>query len=522
LTEARSTELGAVRLAELRVGEMLAEGGEGRVYELPLQPHLVLKAFRRPASREFLEDLVAWPAGLGDGELAGRVRAAASWPAAVVLDEFGSAAGLLLPRSPRRFALRHRDGTTRLASLSYLTADPEHRAVAYGLRLPPAVSPERLGLVYALALLLQAFECAEPMVGHGDLSTKNVLWSLQRGPEVFVLDCDNCERYDRQRQPLGPPDRRRAMTPNWDDPAVASGRNPSLVSDRYSLALIFLRVVGAANFPIQARQRDGGAVTVDFAVPPAAFGDGLLGPGAAVWDLCERGLSIADPAGRPAASTWVAALEQVLGKMGADSVLQDVHAGQGGADSAGRAALSLARAPGVAGPGPDPGPGSGPGTGPSPGITDPTLADPTLPAPAPRDVEIHPVLGAARSTPKWSMIVAEGTRPVAWRRPQGPGTTSTVAATGVSPAAVPGGSAGGPAGSALAGQPSPVLPQILAFIRQAVRLWADMHRRAGRALVGRQPGERVRKVAFCAAVDLFLAIVTLFVVAMLVSPLLGI
>ena len=93
--------------------------------------------------------------------------------------------------------MRHRDGTTRLATLSYLTADPNHRAVAYGLSLPPPVSPERLGLVYALARLLEAFEAVYPSIGHGDLSTKNVLWSLQRGPEVFVLDCDNCEPYGR-------------------------------------------------------------------------------------------------------------------------------------------------------------------------------------------------------------------------------------------------------------------------------------------------------------------------------------
>ena len=49
---------------------------------------------------------------------------------------------------------------------------------------------------------------------------------------------------------------------------MAGGGNPTLASDRYSLALIFLRVVGAANFPIQARQRQGGPITVDFAVPP--------------------------------------------------------------------------------------------------------------------------------------------------------------------------------------------------------------------------------------------------------------
>ena len=132
------------------------------------------------------------------------------------------------------------------------------------------------------------------------------------------------------------------------------------------------------------------------------------------------------------------------------------------------------------------------------------------------------------------MSVAETPHPVAWRRPQGagttfaggPGATGSGGAAGVAAGRAAGSAVGGVAGGAVgggpAGPPSPVLPQILAFIRQALRLWTDMHRRAGRALVGRQPGERVRKVAFCAGVDLLLAIVTLFVVAMLVAPLLGI
>ena len=158
-----------VTLDDLRIGDLLAEGGEGRVFELPLQPHLVIKRYRRPAAREFLDDLVAWPDRLTDPTLAQRVRAghglarghgdrdprrrSSGMPAA---------AGVLLPRAPRRFALRHRDGTTRLATLSYLTADPAHRAVAYGLSLPEPVSPERLGLVYALARVLEAFETAHP------------------------------------------------------------------------------------------------------------------------------------------------------------------------------------------------------------------------------------------------------------------------------------------------------------------------------------------------------------------------
>src|SRR5258708_5603720 len=84
--------------------------------------------------------------------------------------------------------------------------------------LPAPVSPERLGLVYALAGVLEAFETAGSPVSHGDLSTKNVLWSLQRGPEVFVIDCDNCERFGSDLRPISSGARRRAMTPNWDDP----------------------------------------------------------------------------------------------------------------------------------------------------------------------------------------------------------------------------------------------------------------------------------------------------------------
>ncbi|HET6964391.1 MAG TPA: hypothetical protein VFH58_06430, partial [Acidimicrobiales bacterium] len=227
-----------VRLEDLRVGDLLAEGGEGRVHQLPRQPHLVFKSYRQPADRGHLEDLVAWPDTLASPEAGSTVRAASAWPCSVVAGERDRAVGLLMPRAPRRFALRHRDGHSRLASLSYLTADPQHRAVAYGLTLPQAVGRERVGLVYALARLLAAFESGEPSVGHGDLSTKNVLWSLQRGPEVFVIDCDNSERFGPHGQPVDLSGRRRAMTPNWDDPSIPRGSNPTAATDRYSLGLV--------------------------------------------------------------------------------------------------------------------------------------------------------------------------------------------------------------------------------------------------------------------------------------------
>ena len=302
----------SVRFDDLKIGAVLAEGGEGRVHQLPRLPHLVYKEYRHPADRSHLDELIAWPAaGAGAGG-AETVLAAAAWPTATVTGGAGEALGLLMPRAPRRFAVRHRDGHSRLASLSYLTADPEHRAAAYGLALPAPVSSERVGLVLALARLLAAFESGRPAIGHGDLSTKNVLWSLQRGPEVFVLDCDNCGRFDADGGSLEGLGRRRAMTPNWQDPAVAGRENPTFSTDRYSLALIFLRVVGAANYPIQAGQRTGGPVEVRFGVPPGPAAPLLLDPEASIWQLCQRGLSIDEPSGRPSAEAWLGPLHDLL------------------------------------------------------------------------------------------------------------------------------------------------------------------------------------------------------------------
>jgi hypothetical protein len=468
-----------IRIEDLRIGEPLAEGGEGRVFTLPLQPHLVLKSYRRPAPRGFLDDLVAWPGSSARADLAARVNAAAAWPASVVIDGGGAATGLLMPRAPRRFALRHRDGTTRLASLSYLTADPAHREMAYGLLLPPDASPERLGLVYALARLLEAFELGAPRVGHGDLSTKNVLWSLQRGPEIFVIDCDNCERFDADGHPLGDAGRRRAMTPNWDDPVVPGGGNPTLASDRYSLALIFLRVVGAANFPIQARQRQDGSITVEFAMAPGPVASVLTDGDAPIWGLCGAGLSVASSAARPPASAWVVALEELLNRVGAHPILESVWLAQGGGPSVPRP-ISWERA---------------------------------------GDVVIRPFLGPPRPAPRWTMVAASTTPAMLpWHRPGSvpttgpPATTALPAATGLGP-----GSAFPSPGS------TPLLPIAMAHLRRGLAWWAMLHRQTARALI--VAGSRVdgaRSLLLCAAVDVLFAVVGLFLVAMLVSPVLGI
>lgn len=455
-------------MSSLRPGELLAEGGEGRVFALPLQPHLVFKEYQHPMSRDHLRDLVNWPEG-GDPLLTERVRAGASWPEAVVETGPGTAAclarGVVMPRAPRRFALRHRDGATRLATLSYLTADPAYREIAYGIDLPAAFSPQRLGIVYALARLLEAFEKLEPSIGHGDLSARNVLWSLQRGPEIFVIDCDNCERFGRDGEPRSEAGRRRAMTPNWDDPAVAPGSNPGLEADRYSLALIFLRVAGAANFPVQARQRQGHAITIDFPVPRGYASEVLLGPAAPLWDLCSRGLSLRDPGGRPLASAWVAELEAVLDAVGAASLMRAVWATQGGGPAA-----------------------------------DHRVA----PAGGEADVTIRPVVAPPRPAPPRRM--APATVPAGH-------DTRTFA---VQQAAYP-------TFAGAAAPPAPATRQLAEGLMVALRWWFGAHRvlfgSTTRSLTGRS---WAGQFAMCVLLDLAAAAVALFIVAMAAAPVLGI
>jgi hypothetical protein len=453
-----------VRLDDLQVGELLAEGGEGKVYQLPLQPHLVLKSYRRPAPRNHLDHLVSWPEVL-DGPRAEVVASSSAWPRAVVVDRAGEAVGLLLPRAPRRFAVRHRDGNSRLASLSYLTADPGHRRAAYGLDLPAPASPERIGLAYALARLLMVFEGADPAIAHGDLSTKNILWSLQKGPEVFVIDCDNSEVTGEHLA------RRRAMTPNWNDPAVGPGENPTAASDRYSLALVFLRVVGAANFPIQARQRDGGVVQVEVAIPAGSSAPSILGRGSPVWELCARGLSITDPAGRPRAEEWSAALESVLEAMGAESVTEAVRHSQGGWVERARSGQSGESA-------------------------------------APEDVRISPVTVSRKPEQQWTRVKPAVVVPVAG------GFRRSAAGPGPAPAMV--------RPAPLRSKDDSIWPELWALIVQGLRWYGGLHRQTVKALLSsRRRSDGVKLLAICAVVDLGVAVLGGFMVAMAVAPLLG-
>jgi hypothetical protein len=389
--------LNEVSFSSLRLGTRLAEGGEGQVFEVQAAPgtvsaaeRLVYKQLRQPCPLAELARVVRFPSDLAglDAGWAARTRSSCAWPVAAVVGEDAAVAlGTLMPRAPDRFWARHRDGVARPASLSYLTSDPDRIAVAYGLGVPGPGSPVRVAIVYALARLLDAWEARSgpEHVVHGDLSAKNVLWSVDPEPGVYVLDCDGAAVGGATGMSEGLPDEhwRRATTPNWDDPALLPGTAPNELSDRYALALAFFRVVGAAHYPLQGRQRGGKKITVDLDLPRSWQ---RLPDLSGLWELCELSLSVANASARPGPAAWAAQLEALLGEMGAADLAYSVRAAQGDprAHAAGRT---------------------------------------VMPAPGARDVEVYPVF-RHRTASTWQLISA---------RPAAEGVAGVVPVVGLRP-----------------------------------------------------------------------------------------
>ena len=291
---------------------------------------------------------------------------------------------------------------------------------------------------------------------HGDLSAKNVLWSVRPAPAVYVLDCDGAIIGGQGEAGTSPAFR--ATTPNWEDPALPPGRTPGEAADRYVLGLAFLRLVGAAHFPLQGRQRTHPRVNVDLELPRSwrRFPDM---PG--LWELCERSLSLANAAERPAPAEWAAALEDLLDVLGATGTAARARAAQG--DD--RLSRSWSPAP--------------------PGVVPRSLALTAVTVP---DVVVRPVL-RHRAVATWQLI-----RPA--------------------PALSGAGREGGSVLSA------GLAPREVA--RRTLQAWAAAHGLAVGLI--RLPGRRlngVRRLVGIAVLDLAAACLALFLVGMVVSPWIG-
>ena len=220
---------GTIDLTELEIGDEIGSGGQAVVYRVRNHHQILYKEYRGVRiDPDGIDRLITWRKELGaeDRELLDR---SASWPQSRVLDG-ESTVGVLIPEAPERFKIEVR-GSTRLNEVQYLAFGD--RAKKLGLELPGP--GERAEVIATFADLLELFD--RHRIVHGDISFKNVLWTIKGNPGTYLLDCDGA-RQGRHQSPLP-----QVTTQHWTDPRVQSGtiEQPDVDSDRLALGLLFFR-----------------------------------------------------------------------------------------------------------------------------------------------------------------------------------------------------------------------------------------------------------------------------------------
>jgi len=264
----------------------LGGGGQGDVYRAPnvrisFAASAAFKEYK-PAWRgkvdfSALEAMAAFLGGRSfteGSELVERV----AWPTKIVTDA-GASVGFLMPEVPAEFlvpiALPSGARQSVLAGFQLLLNPPSYLA-----RLGISVTErDRYLLLAEIAESLALFHRYDIAVG--DLSPKNVLFSLTPSPRCFFVDADAMRLAGR-----GAMDQ--AETPDWEISTVSSEELATLATDRYKLGLLVLRLLAGDQ-----STRDPSAL------PPSVPAD--------VRDLLVRSLS-ANPSPRLAPSAWVGPL----------------------------------------------------------------------------------------------------------------------------------------------------------------------------------------------------------------------
>lgn len=217
------------------LGSELGDGKQGIVYALQREPRLAFKRYRNAAAVDdiTLSELVDWLVGIIPTERA-LIQDAAAWPRALVR-EGPRIVGIVMTRAAARFTYACSDGTSAPTTLSHaITLDRPHVLK----HLPIPNQAERLLLAYNLCRLLTILE--RDGIIFLDLSSKNILWSLNPKPQIFLLDCDSASLM-RQPNPA-----RTVRTPNWYDPWFTD--QPSFEEVRGVFCLVFARLVFARQY----------------------------------------------------------------------------------------------------------------------------------------------------------------------------------------------------------------------------------------------------------------------------------
>ncbi|MEV4946690.1 hypothetical protein [Streptomyces sp. NPDC053755] len=288
-----------VTQSSLKMLGRLSVGGQGEVHEVGGPGGLLFKKYLEPhkVDGDALASLVSLRQALAPAER-DRLDREAAWPLCRVVDS-GRVTGFLMRRAPATMSWRTGKGDSKLIELSYLLRAP--KAAWQGVRQPSPA--ERHALTVAIVELFQWLHAMGLVVG--DLSQANVLWSLDPGPSVHLLDCDGIRITGR------PPVLDQADTPDWLDPHAPPG-SVTVDSDRYKAALMIGRVLAQDAYAAPDKPLDPVAGVLDERRTAAvrrlwAMADGAYGtrPDLGQWRTALAGrdtirLIATRPAARPA------------------------------------------------------------------------------------------------------------------------------------------------------------------------------------------------------------------------------
>ncbi|MFD8822609.1 hypothetical protein ACFV1C_09650 [Streptomyces sp. NPDC059605] len=276
----------AVEYGTLALGRRLGQGGQGTVHEVTNKRinktagggwEVAYKEYSPTVLAELdvavLSAQVDLPGALGATE--GRwLCDSTAWPAAVVRRN-GQVCGLLMRMVPDRFQFTLKGLTStspasrRLANLEYLlNTDAYITGIGLGIS-----DSDRVLLLADLAVTLSRLHRIGIAVG--DLSPKNLLFTIDPAPQCFLIDCDAMRLHGATALP-------QAETPDWQVPGGEEKATPA--SDVYKLGLLAIRL-----FARDQTTTDPSALA---AISPE------LG------DLARTSLD-PDPARRPTSNAWV-------------------------------------------------------------------------------------------------------------------------------------------------------------------------------------------------------------------------
>ncbi len=281
---------GQVLVPLSRLGHLtrLAEGTQGvisRTDRLVLRhsEHAILKQYKPAALSQLdaggltamVEFLFSLPQAEGD-----RLLDYAAWPVRIVVDGAGPV-GFVMPPVPQQYWI---DLTLPSGAVRRVLGQFQHllNADEFSARKGLVVGDEvRVRLALSVAFRLEFLHARNVVVG--DLSPRNLLFSIDPQPSCYFVDCDSMVLAGRSALP-------QLETPDWHVRAVSREPLATEATDRYKLALLVLRLLSRGQSSYHT------AELPDWSSP-------VLAP------LIVAGLS-ADPAGRPTPAQWVDVLNQ--------------------------------------------------------------------------------------------------------------------------------------------------------------------------------------------------------------------